>query len=110
MAVVEVPRVYSPKEAAELSGVPVEVLSREILKHRYGYVAIKEGATPDRRRGVNHTGRWGLTLAQIAAIVEGLKVTVPTPEAEKLRELAAATSGWTPPGGKRRVKAKPGLM
>lgn len=105
MAVV-VPKVYSPREAAEMSGVSVDILTREILQRRYSYVALKPGGRPGDRA----KNRWGLTAEQIVAIVEGLKVTVPTPESEKLRELAAATSGIALPGGKRRVKQKPGLM
>mgnify|MGYP000869372497 CR=1 FL=1 len=100
------PRVYSPREAAELSGVSVEVLSREILTHRYPYIALKPGARPGDRA----KNRWGLTVEQLSAIVEGLKVHPPTPEAEKLRAMAAAATSWTPPGGKSRVKKKPGLM
>lgn len=61
-----IPKVLTPREASERSGISVASLVAFIRVHRYPFTELVPGGKPgDRGRG-----RWGLTLAQLAHIVD----------------------------------------
>ena len=72
--------ILSPTDAAERIGVPVPELVAIIRRHRYGFTELKPGGRP----GDPGRKRWGLTHAQVDAIVTGQARAVreePKPEA-----------------------------
>ena len=100
---VEVPKVLKPSEAAALLGLPVRTLSLLIREKGYPFTSL----APNGRPGLRGVSSWGLTAAQLAAIVEGQQERfTPRPEAGQTKPRADAVPRWTPPGGKSRLKHK----
>lgn len=92
-----VARVMSPSECEEVSGLSVETLSLLIRARGYLFTSRRPGGQPgDRGRG-----RWGLTPAQLAAIVAGEQRRF-RPDPEDAAKSSAPKCA--PPGGKSRIR------
>lgn len=93
--------VYPPGEAAELLGMTTKRLASLIRERRYPFTEILPGGKPgDRGRN-----RWGLTLAQIEAIVRG-QAKVP-PDLASLPQAGKARFSPVSPDGKSRLRKSP---
>jgi hypothetical protein len=93
------PAVLNPSEAAARLGLPLKNLVAIIRRHRYSYTEIAPGGRPgDRGRN-----RWGLTEAQLAAILRGQSRHFVQPEPEKAEPRPSAAS----PDGRSRLRGGP---
>lgn len=104
MSTVEVPRVMTPREAAEVSGLPADTLAHLVKTKGHPFTPLRPGGRPGKR------GRgpwWGLTAEQLAAIVAAAQERFqPKPDDAGASTPRAALPRWTPPGGKSRLKHK----
>lgn len=105
MSTVEVPRVMTPKEAAEVSGLPAETLAHLVKTKGHPFTPLRPGGRPGKRCGKGYG--WGLTAEQLAAIVAAAQERfTPKPDESGASTPRAAVQRWTPPGGKSRLARK----
>lgn len=79
--------IHTPGEAARQLGLSTSDLVAIIRRHRYSFTEIKPGGKPgDRGRN-----RWGLTDAQLDAIVRGQERGFAPPEPETIPSPSKAS-------------------
>jgi hypothetical protein len=93
--------IYPPGEAADLLGMTTRRLADLIRERRYSFTEILPGGKPgDRGRN-----RWGLTIAQIEAIVRG-QAKIP-PDLANLPQAGKTRLSPVSPDGKSRLRKSP---
>ncbi len=91
------PLILQPGEAAARLGLTRADLVAIIRRRQYGFTEIKPGGKPGDR-GPN---RWGLTEAQIAAIVRGQAKVLPDPAGSDKPDRIPASTNLSPDGKSR---------
>jgi hypothetical protein len=89
-----IPRVMSPAEAREATGLSIAEIVATIRTHRLAFVARRPGGRPgDRGRN-----RWGLTPIQAAAVVAARTMREERPEDSTPAAIQARQAAASPDG------------
>jgi hypothetical protein len=93
------PRVLLPRDCARALGTDVPALVSLLKQYRYPFTELVPGGKPGQRGG----RRWGLTPAQLDAVVRAQERQFePPPEGDE----QAAGGSSLPPGHQRLVRKK----